>query len=247
VILFEGRRLTQLCSALSILPLTTEGLDLVNIAAKALNDRRAILSETADLVKNQPGNGRNMDEERQVSSSVLTGLETVLDNFANAAGVTSFASAPFTSVNPLLGVRFDVPAGWLAIRNGIDILILAPSSQQVYSARGLGPDAWKVGTAMRIRRFRNSPPWELADAAITVDALYARLGERVDDRSGSVGGVNGLLRVYEAVDRDWSTYVAVAVLDSVTYLFEYGCPDQSESTCVAELSRLTESVTFSDG
>jgi len=247
VIMFEGRRLTHLCSALSILPLTTESLGLVNIAANALNGRRAILSETADLLKNQPGMGRSMDAERQDSSAVLTGLESDLDNFANAAGVTSFASAPFTAVNPLLGVRFDAPAGWIAVRNGIDIVILAPSSQQVYSVRGLGPDAWKLGTAVRIRRFRNNPPWELADAAITVDALYARLGERVDDRSTSVGGVDGLLRIYEAVDRDWSTYVAATVLDSVTYLFEYGCPDLSESTCVAELSRLTESVVFSDG
>jgi hypothetical protein len=246
VILFEGRRLALLCSALSIFPLTTDGLGLVNFAAKALNDRRAVLLETADLLKGQPGNRRGMDAERRDSSAILTGLETDLNNFASAAGVTSFASAPFTAVNPLLGLIFDAPAGWLAVRNGIDIVILAPPSQQVYSARGLGPDAWKLGKAVRIRRFRNNPPWELADAAITMDALYARLGESTEEQSTSVGGVEGLLRVYRAVDRDWSTYVAATVLDSTTYLFEYGCPDQSGSTCVAQLNRLTNSVVFSD-
>jgi hypothetical protein len=246
VILFEGRRLAQLCSALSIFPLTADGLDIVNIAAKALNDRRAILLETADLLKDQPGNGRGMDTKRQDSSTILIGLETDLDSFASAADVISFASAPFTVVNPLLDLSFDAAAGWLPVRNGIDIVILAPSRQQVYSARGLGPDAWKLGTAVRIRRFRNNLPWELADTAMTMDALYARLGESTDEQSTSVGGVKGILRVYRTVNRDWSTYVATTVLDSTTYLFEYGCQDQSELTCVAQLDRLTNSVVFSN-
>ena len=246
VILFEGRRLALLCSALSIFPLTTDRVDLVNVAAKALNNRRAVLSDTADLLKDQPGKGRGMDAERQDSSTILTGLEIDLGNFASAADVTSFASAPFTAVNPLLGLSVDAPAGWLAVRNGIDIVILAPSSQQVYSARGLGPDAWKLGTAVRIRRFRNNPPWELADTALTMDALYARLGESSKEQSTSVGDVEGIQRVYRAVERDWSTYVAAIVLDSTTYLFEYGCPDRTESTCVAQMSRLTNSVEFSD-
>ncbi len=246
IVVFEGRRLSQLCSALSIVPLTTDGMELTKITADALHDRRALLAESAELLMAQTGEGRAMDAVRQDSSAILIGLKANLDAFASGARVTSVELAPFTVVNPLLDLRFDAPGGWLAVRNGIDIVIMGPIDQQVYTAMGLGPDAWKLGTAMRIRRFRNNSSSELSDAAATLDSLYARFGDRTHEQSVEVGGVAGILRVYSFVDRHWDTFVATTIVDDQTYLFEHGCPTTLNAQCVLQLDGFIQSVVFAD-
>ena len=247
IITFEGRRLTQLCSALSIVPLTTDGIGITRVVADALNGRRALLLDTVELLRDQPSKGREMDSSRLDSTATLLGLEASLDMFAAEAGVTSLDPAPFTLVNPLLGASFDAPGGWLVVRNGIDIVIMAPPDQQVYSVRGLGPDAWKLGTALRVRRFRNNPPWQLSDTAAALDSLYARFGDRVDDKSIEIGGIDGILRIYRTSDGHWDTFVGATVLDNSTYLFEYGCPDTFVSECAGRMETFLNSVELSDG
>ena len=246
IVVFEGRRLSQLCSALSIVPLTTDGMELTKITTDALHDRRALLAESAELLMAQTGEGRAMDAVRQDSSAILIGLKANLDAFASGARVTSVELAPFTVVNPLLDLRFDAPGGWLAVRNGIDIVIMGPIDQQVYTAMGLGPDAWKLGTAMRIRRFRNNSSSELSDTAATLDSLYARFGDRTHEQSVEVGGVAGILRVYSFVDRHWDTFVATTIVDDQTYLFEHGCPTTLNAQCVLQLDGFIQSVVFAD-
>ena len=247
VILFEGRRLSQLCSALSVVPLTTEAKPFVDTVADDLKARRDLLFATAELARDDSADMRSLDAERADSSLTLKALDLTLDEFAAQAGVTSVASAPFTTVNPLLSVRFSAPAGWLMVRNGIDIVLLAPAEQQVYSARGLGPDAWKLGSALRVRRFRNAEPVELSSLSLSLDALYARFGDRVADETSRFGNIDGVLRIYRDVERGWDTLVAATVIDDSTYLFELGCPDGINSSCMSMIDQFVASVVFING
>ena len=247
MVLFEGRRLSQPCSALSVAPLTTDGKPFVDAVAANLNVRRDLLSATAELGRDGSADLRSLDVDRIDSSAIVAKLDEELNEIADKAGVTSVESAPFTAVNPLLAISFSAPAGWLMVRNGIDIVLSAPAEQQVYSVRGLGPDAWKLGTALRVRRFRNGQPLELSGAAATLDALYARFGHRVGDQSTSFGGIDGILRIYRDTDRGWNTLVAATVIDDSTYLFELGCPDEVGSGCASTVDRFVESVEFLNG
>ena len=178
---------------------------------------------------------------------MISAIEKGLTQFAEEAGITTDQSAPFTLANPLLNVMIDAPAGWVAVRNRIDVVLLAPVDQQIYSARGTGPDAWKLATALRVRRFRNTPPWELSDTIGTLDSLYVLFGERVDERPVSVADLDAVMRIYNRTGTGWNTYVVAAVVDDLTYLFEYGCPTEFTSACEIQLDRIINSVRFPDG
>jgi hypothetical protein len=246
VVLYEGRRLSHLCSALSVVPLTTDGKAFIDTMAVGLIARRELLSATAELARDGSVNRRSLDSDRTGSSTNIAAINLELREIAIQAGLTSVESAPFTIVNPLLSLRFGATAGWLVVRNGIDIVLLAPSEQQVYSVRGLGPDAWKLGTALRVRRFRSSEPAVLSDTAGNLDALYTQYGERSDSNTADFESVDGLMHVYRDVDRHWNTLVAIAVVDRSTYLFELGCPDEIGATCISTLQRFVASVVFTD-
>ena len=247
VILFEGRRLSQLCSALSVVPLTTDGKPFVDTMADNLKARRDLLYSTAELGRDDSADLRTLDADRTDSSLTLKGLEVNLDEFSTLAGVTSVASVPFTIVNPLLAVTFDAPAGWLMVRNGIDIVLLAPEEQQVYSARGLGPDSWNLGSALRVRRFRNPESADLSGLSLTLDALYAQFGGRVAVETSRFGSIDGVLGIYRDMERGWDTLVAATVIDDSTYLFELGCPDEINSVCMSTINQFVASVEFING
>jgi hypothetical protein len=246
VVTFEGRRISYLCTALGLVPRTTDGEGLIKRISDALTERQLSLSATAERLRDGATLSDVVDAGGDQTSDALLGLPVEVDNFARSAGVGSTEAAAFTLFNPLLGVQFDSPVGWLALRNGIDIVLGAPSDQQVYSARGLGPAAWKLGTALRVRRFRNNPGWGLADAVATLDSLYVKFGERVSHNSSRIDEVDAVVRAYEDQAGNWLTLVAVAVVGDVTYLFELGCPDESGSGCTDSLETFTGSVQFID-
>jgi hypothetical protein len=241
-VFFEGRRLSVLCGSLELIPLTLEAEGFVNGIADALIDRRSVLVETAELVRDESADVFALHDQLETSAARLVSLVDDLNVFAESNSVLSVDAAPFTVVNPLIGVTFDVPAGWLAARNGVDIVLIAPADRQDYSVRGVGPSSWKLGTALRVRRFRNATPVEISEAAATLDALYVLFGSRADDQAVSIGAVPGVLRVYADNTRAWSTFVGATVSNDSTYLFEFGCPDEFAVECEVVLKTILESV-----
>ena len=181
IIAFEGKRLSNLCSALSVIPFTSDGVDLVNMISKVLNDRRDVLRMVVQSLMDQPATGPDLGDSRRQSSAAIIGLKTQLDDYSEGVGITHPSLESATILNPSIGVTVNAPVGWVVVRNRLDIVLLAPPDRQIYSLSGLGPSTWNLGTALRIRRFRSNPPWELADAAATLDALYVQFGQRVDE------------------------------------------------------------------
>jgi hypothetical protein len=246
-VLFEGRRLSLLCAALALVPLTTEGVEFIETVADALTTRSDLLSEIADLLRSGEIPPGGLDNQRQESSEVIVRLRQDLDDFAASRGVLEAGPSPFTAVNTLLELTVNAPAGWLITRNGFDIVLIAPTERQVFSVRGLGPDAWKLGTAVRVRRFRNSPPVALAESASTLDTLYVRYGDRVTDLPSKVADTDAVQRIYHDEDGGWDTHVAAAVVGDATYLFEFGCPATSRADCTTELVQFLATVRFTVG
>jgi hypothetical protein len=83
--------------------------------------------------------------------------------------------------------------------------------------------------------------------SLSLDALYARFGDRVADETSRFGNIDGVLRIYRDVERGWDTLVAATVIDDSTYLFELGCPDEINSSCMSMIDQFVASVVFING
>lgn len=244
-IAFEGRRLSHICLALSIIPRTTVGGPLFSQLASALEARRDALFDAAELLRTSGGNYNDHEVERERTTSDIMAFGPALDAFAAENSVADSAgNQGYSIVNPLLELTLDVAPGWVTIRNGIDVFITAPSSAQRYSVSGLGPDAWKLGTALRIRRFRNEVGRTLEEAIAVMDSLLVRFGSRVHEVESTVGGERGVRLTYSDDGGRWQTLVGATIITDATYLFELGCPVEFVGECESALDAILAGVKF---
>ena len=244
-IAFEGRRLSHICSALSIIPRTTASDPLFSQLASSLEARRDALFAAAELLRISGADFSDHEAERQRTTSDILSFGSVLNVFAETSGVPDTAGfRGYTIVNPLLELQVDVAPGWVTVRNGIDVFINAPPGMQRYSVSGLGPDAWKLGTALRIRRFRNESGRTLKQAVAVMDSLLVRFGSRTAEFETEIGGERGVRLTYSYNDGYWQTIVGATVVADATYLFELGCPVEFLDECESALDAILESVKF---
>ena len=247
-IMFEGRRLSHICSALSIVPGTSASGPLFSQIARSLKAHRDSLFEQAELLRESGVGLSNHERESERTDSDILALGSVLDTFAEEAGVEESAgSEGYTIVNPLLELSLDVAPGWVTARNGVDVFVIAPPGVQRYSVSGLGPDAWRLGTALRVRRFRNETDRTLEEATATVESLMVRFGNRVDEVQSAVGGQLGVRLTYADDAGRWRTLVGTTVVADATYLFEIGCPLEFLAECEVALDALLTGVSFDEG
>jgi len=171
-----------------------------------------------------------------------------LEEFATEFSVSESAGDDgYSILNPLLVLTANVPPGWVTVRNGIDVLITAPSDLQRFSVSGLGPSAWKQGTSLRIRRFRNDDEPTLYEAVFVLDSLLVRFGSRSDKFDSNIGAEPGTRLVYTSDDGYWRTLVGTSVVGKATYLFELGCPIEFIEECDFTLSSILTGVNLTDG
>ena len=244
---YEGRRLSHICAALSAIPRNTENSVLFSELAVGLESRRAALFEAAESQR-ADGMGIPNEVERARTSSVLLSFGSTLEEFATSRGIDDSAGADgYAILNPLLAITANVGPGWVTVRNGIDVFITAPPDVQRFSVSGLGPDAWKLGTSLRIRRFRNETESTLDEAAVLLDSLLIRFGSRTEKFDSTIGTNPGVRLVYTNDDGYWRTLVGATVVGDATYLFELGCPVEFTEECESGLSAILSGVTFNTG
>jgi len=244
----ESRRLWLLCGAVAVAaPDLATTHPLLASLRTLLAERQAWLTDRLEVLRTTPDSVRDDDVSRAVTSDALKNLTVRIDDLAVEAGVEDrIAPVPFTVPNPLLEVSLDLPAGWLLIRNRIDIVLAAPLELQAEGLSGLGVPGWNFGTALRIRRLRHEAPWTLSDTAELMDSLLIRFGERVRDDTAQVDGLPTIVRVYDAPEHGWTTFAAATVRDLHTYLFEFGCASDERIFCESQFLSLIDGVRFSN-
>lgn len=245
---FEGRRLSYLCAALSITPTAADSAPLFSQLAGAMEARRGVLSDAVELLRSSGAVFTANEVERERTALDILSFGSALEDFAMEFSVADSAGAQgYTVVNPLLDLNLNVPAGWVTVRNGIDVFITAPEEVQRYSVSGLGPEAWKLGTAIRVRRFRNETDRTLEEAVGSLDSLLVRFGSRIEEFDSAIGTEPGIRLTYANVDGYWRALVGATVVADETYLFELGCPIEFIDECEAALSAILTEVTFGAG
>ncbi len=242
----EGRKLWLLCSAVAVTPDWAPARQFRSAVEQALLARSAALAAAVETLREAPAAIRDGDDERAASTRGLLDLPRQFDETVRENGEAGMAtsSTAHTVSSDVLELAIEVPAGWVTVRNQVDIVLAAPPELQMDGVAGLGPNGWGLGAALRIQRLRNEPGWTLADAAGVLDSLLSRLGDRIGQATVEVGGTEGVLHIYAAPDRAWRTLAAATVVGDATYLLELGCPEDLSSRCDATLQRFTRTVEF---
>jgi NAD(P)-dependent dehydrogenase (short-subunit alcohol dehydrogenase family) len=245
----ESRRLWLSCNAVALVAPAIETTHPLLIWFKSLlTERQAWLTDRLEMLRTIPDSIRDDDLSRALTSEAIMDLTGSLDVLASDAGMENrVATTAFTVPNPLLEVSLDVPAGWMLIRNRIDIVLTAPVQDQVEGVLGLGVSGWNFGTALRVRRLRHEAPWSLTDTTNLMDSLFARFGERTSEDRRQVDGFETVVRVYASPADRWVTFGAALVRGQHTYLYELGCPSDDLVSCQTLLDELFIGVHFGDG
>jgi hypothetical protein len=244
----EGRRLSHICSAIGIVPRSSETASLLVQLTTAVKARHDVLFNAVELLRTPDASFEAIDSERDDTTVDILGFGSTLEEFATASGVAASAgSKEYKIANPLLALSFPVLPSWVPIRSGIDVFVIAPANIQRYSVSGLGPDGWKQGTSTRVRRFRNETGRTLEEAVNALDSLLFRFGNRIDETSSVIGSEPGALLTFSSPDGSWRTLVGATVVSDATYLFEIGCPSEFIFECESALSDLLTGVTFDAG
>ena len=242
----ESRRLWLSCNAVALVAPAIETTNPFLISFKSLlAARQAWLTTRLEVLRTTPDSIRDDDASRALTSGAIMELTESLDVLAREAGVDNrVAPTAFTVPNPLLEVSLDVSAGWMLIRNRIDIVLAAPLELHADGVAGLGVPGWNFGTALQVKRLRHEAPWSLDDTENLMDSLLGRFGERTTDERRRIEELETVTRVYESRDGDWITIGAATVRDLHTYLFQLGCPAESRSWCEGLLQELLDDVRF---
>jgi len=249
VLIEESRRLWLSCNAIALVEPAIETTHPLLISFKSLlAERQEWLTDRLEILRTTPDSIRDDDLNRTLTSEAIIELTGSLDVLASEAGIENGAeTTAFTVPNPLLEVSLDVPAGWMLIRNRIDIVLTAPVGDQAEGVQGLGVPGWNFGTALRVRRLRHEVPWSLADTTNLMDSVLARFGERSSEDRRQVDGFETVVRVYASPADRWVTFGAALVRDQHTYLYELGCPSDDLASCETLLDELLGGVHFDDG
>ena len=245
----ESRRLWLSCSAVANATHSLEAENQFSVSVSALLEkRRQWLTERLEVLRTNPVEIRDDDENRLTTSVALKNLSVTLDEFAAEHRIEDrVASVSFSVPNPLLGLSIEVPGGWVPIRNRIDIVLVAPSEVQMAGLTGLGVPGWNFGTALHVRRLGHESPWTLSDSAELLDSLMTKFGDRSTDERRQIGGIDAVIRVYESPEDEWVTIVAATVRDLHTYLFEFGCPLGELEFCRDTFAKYLTGVQFNAG
>lgn len=136
-------------------------------------------------------------------------------------------------VDSELGIEIVAGEDWIVSADGLSPLLLAPLTQNARSVEGLGPQNWKLGTAVRIRRLRNPTPTTASEASSRFAGLITQHGNVNSVGEISISGLVGLRHELASLTQSWEASVTVVVTGRLIYFIETGCPSNVDGACEA--------------
>ncbi len=134
-------------------------------------------------------------------------------------------------IDEVIGIEMTTEPGWLISADGLNPRLHAPFAFNRPALDGLGPDRWKQGTAVRVRRLRNPEPTDAEAASSRFTSLITQQGSLASVEQATVGGEPALRHVLAPDHPDWNASVTVFVSGDFTYFLETGCPADVEGSC----------------
>ena len=225
-------RMTLACDAVSIIELVPPEATVFDAnLRRVISERHAWVSSAVNDLNNGLGISEAVEARNRVTFIELSRVSNEADVLAGEHGITPVELLRYT--NEPLGISLDLPLGWVVSADGLSPVLMAPFAQNLSALPGLGPDRWQLGTAIRVRRLRNSEPIDAQQAGERFKSIIERQGpvERVEEVS--LEGNPALLHILAPEQADWSATVTVLVLGDFTYFVETGCPATLPGACEA--------------
>ena len=239
-----GTRLSYLCIALGQVSVPPEFTGSAALLGEAIRVRHAwALKALEELQCCGDARVAELNSGNVLTSGVIEDAQAaILD--AAAQFEIEYPNTVTTRVSSqLLGIEFDLVPEQILVRNSIDLVVSVVPTRPVLHPKLLGPEAWRFGTAMRIRRIRNRDQLTPREAIEWHESALVGLGSIGPLSDRTFRGVDAV--TFEIVEGDigWTTSVTAFVRDGFTYFFEIGCGTDDAESC-AGISVLASGIHF---
>jgi hypothetical protein len=241
-----GVRLAQVCAAAALLPDVPEAFAATRAFREALLSSHAWAVRVSDALRccgaseaRKLEGGRLMAAEAIAAAS--NSINAVAAEYGVSAGPPGFSRVVSSEV---LGVSVRLPYDWPVLDDSAQVVALAPGQWQVTTAGGSGPKYWALGTALRIRRLRNPPGWDLNSALPRADTVLSPFGAAKETRPARIAGLQAIEQTRVDETANWRTKVVITVSGEFTFLIESGCPTHMAQECDRLFAELLATVTL---
>lgn len=225
-------RMTLACDAVSVIEeVPPEAAEFDTQMRQAIRDRHAWIMSAADDLNSDNEISPDTDAENEASLTQLFDLSNSAAVLTGEYGVSPGEQRRY--VNEAIAIELDLPEGWVASADGLSPVLMAPFEQNLEMLSGLGPDQWQLGTAIRVRRLRNSEPINAQEASERFNSVVERQGPVASTEETSVDGNPALRHTLDPEDGNWQATVTVIVAGDFTYFVETGCPVTVAGACDA--------------
>jgi hypothetical protein len=229
-----GTRLSHLCSALNLIDVPEEFIGSASLLAEALRVRHAWTAVALDSLQ-CCDDAKTFENERGniLTSEVIYEVERSILDTAQKYEIDR--AELFTNVvtSDLLGIEIDVPGEFVISRNSIDMVIQPAVLDVSLEPDLLGPNAWQLGIALRVRRFRNRESFAPIEAVEWHESTFTSLGTLGPFSEHTLQGTDAVTFNVVNADISWNISVTSWVRDGFTYFVEVGCDDVSGAACTS--------------
>ena len=227
-----GNRLAQLCLAASQLKFPPEAIGETIGLGESIRARHAWIGVAFDeLQLNGDARTEFMDIGLALTNSAIvkstSGLNDLLAQYLTGSKIDSNR----TVINERFGLKMTIGPDDVIARNTVDLLVTFNTDFEILEPSSLGPESWREGAAIRIRRLRNGSEMSVSQAIEMYGSLLARIGEVNRDLDRDVPGLNGIQLSYRSLADSWGGSVIVFVRDDFTYFVESLCPRSEPGLC----------------
>ncbi len=228
-----GIRLALGCDAvsrISYVPPEASEFDLaMRNALSRAHDRVVVAVD--EIASTGDGISPSTDLSVHEGSSAVGDLLTVASELMSEQRVVLSEARRFA--DEAIGIEATLGEGWVVSADGLSPVLLGSSETNSTGITGLGPERWQLGTAVRVRRLRNSEPIDVQEASSRFGSLISQQGSVDMVEETTFGSTAALRHVLSPTLDNWGASVLVFVEGGFTYFIEAGCSLDVANSCEA--------------
>jgi hypothetical protein len=247
LIFVEGRRLAALCNSIALTEIPPEVTFANGAISEFLRERVAWSAASASSIRDL-GISSTDSLEAQRDRTVALG-----DDATDSVAVLADAFNIELPLNPRIAavesararIAIVRPGDWYLVRLDSQIVFTGPIELQEDGLVGLGTGREGYGTAIRARRVRNAPDWDLEKMDAQIRPLFDHFGLLMDSSTETVDGHMASRHRILDEEREWRTDFVITVAGEYSFIFELGCPLKFIEDCSSSMDLVLAGATLS--
>jgi len=247
LIFVEGRRLAALCNSIALTEIPPEVTFANGAISEFLRERVAWSAASASSIRDL-GISSTDSLEAQRDRTVALG-----DDATDSVAVLADAFNIELPLNPRIAavesararIAIVRPGDWYLVRLDSQIVFTGPIELQEDGLVGLGTGREGYGTAIRARRVRNAPDWDLEKMDAQIRPLFDHFGLLMDSSTETVDGHMASRHRILDEEREWRTDFVITVAGEYSFIFELDCPLKFIEDCSSSMDLVLAGATLS--